>query len=200
MKQQMRKVIRRYIVTTTKKLFSNDIIKFIHNNSYIINELLNTKESQEIDRFLDKIAGKGELSEEDRLMVSEFNRYLKYRIILNKDFKFKDNDTNQDFTYELKKQNDQNEDIVNPMFGDEEILSLLNNFPHVEKINIVNELLGKLNSLNSDLNLVGTFNRIQKIVKLNNDKDILDSLNAQSGDGFLLHNLKYSVRTGYNHT
>ena len=46
---------RRYIVTTTKKLFSNDIIKFIHNNSYIINELLNSKESQEIDRFWIKL-------------------------------------------------------------------------------------------------------------------------------------------------
>lgn len=184
--------LRRYIVTTKNKLFSNGIVKFIHKNSYIINELLKTQDSESIDSFMDKLAGKLDGGEEQE-SIEEFNRYLKYRIILNDDFKFIDYDTDKDFTYSLTKTDGNGDIVINPIFGDGEVLSLLNEFPHVEKINIINLILNKVNSLSYDLNLSGTFKKIKEIKKLNNDLKIIDEIN-NTGPGFNLNNLKFSDR------
>ena len=80
---------RKYLVTTKNQFFTNNMLKFVNKCSHKINQLLEEKKDDEITNFMNEIAGKNtELTDDEEQKINEFQKYLKYRIILNKDFRF----------------------------------------------------------------------------------------------------------------
>ena len=168
---------RRFLVNTNQEIFSNEILSFIHRASYTINELMTHKDTNLINNFMDELAGKNslQLSEQDNRMIREFNKYLKYRIILNKDFKFKKDD-GTNFTYELLKEVNSNQ-TFNPLFDTEDVDALLNELEEVRLININRGILSRLDNLKYDMDFKFIIRELDQIEKLKRDKEILQRLN-----------------------
>ena len=112
-------------------------------------------------------------------MIREFNKYLKYRIILNKDFKFKKDD-GTNFTYELLKEVNSNQ-TFNPLFDTEDVDALLNELEEVRLININRGILSRLDNLKYDMDFKFIIRELDQIEKLKRDKEILQRLNHNGG-------------------
>ena len=158
---------RRYLVNTIKIFFGNEMLKFIHRGVYQINNLLKRKDSRDIDDFMNYIADKKTVTNEDeKKSITEFQEYLKYRIILNKDFRFKDEEKQRDFTYNLKLDDGK----LNEVFTSEDVDSFLKEIPVFEKIKDNRNIPKELEQMKYQLNFKSIMRKIEDVKKLKRDE------------------------------
>ena len=205
---------RRFIVNSSKKLFDNKILKFIHKSSYIINDLLNKKDSNQITNFMNEISGKTNLQGDDLDNVQEFNRYLKYRILLNKDLRFKEGEN--DFTYTLSPEfirrnragqanyesesstSDNNGIPINPIFDSPDVMAIMNEFEVIKHMNSIYIFKKLVKGVKEELIFTEQYENFNKISEIDKNTSKLQLLMGISGPGGEQQTLTYSSEFSIN--
>jgi hypothetical protein len=193
---------KEFNILSNKKFFSPEMYQFVNKKLYELNEAINKQDSKSLEDILDYLNGRitEGLSTEEKESLKEFKMYLRYRIILNDDFRYKNEEGNL-FTYKLIK-----DDEVNTYFTNDDLYSFMNSIPFMEYRRFIYDKLRNVKKFKRGYNLDNVMKNFRDIDKYQKSIETFKELNTPKNvDGapnlnydsnlVCLENIKFTIRS-----